>query len=304
MTLDPGDLDAFLMVVRQRSFGRAANVLLVSQPTVSERIARLERSVGAELFVRGPRGVSLTQAGDRLIPMAIRIVGLMEEAVEAVRSTDRPSPLRVGVHSTFAYRAVPLVVSALGSRIRGVSVRDAHSDEIIAMLLDGVLDAGFVLPGARPPALRFVALPPDPVVCVGAPGHELVKARSVPVRSVVQHDVALNLWGTGTGEFEAQLAPVAATGRRVECSDASTALQLARYHGYLAFVVHSAAQGEVAAGALKMLMVRGLPSWSVRLVLASRAKGEIDGDVDSLRRIVRQLGASRVLAPTSQGDGG
>jgi len=102
MTLDPGDLDAFLMVVRQRSFGRAANVLLVSQPTVSERIARLERSVGAELFVRGPRGVSLTQAGDRLIPMAIRIVGLMEEAVEAVRSTDRPSPLRVGVHSTFA----------------------------------------------------------------------------------------------------------------------------------------------------------------------------------------------------------
>src|ERR1700722_18096981 len=105
--------------------------------------------------------------------MAQRIVGLMEEASETVRSADEPSPLRVGVHSTFAYRAVPLVVSALENPTRGVRVRDAHSDEIIAMLLDGVLDAGFVLPGARPPALRFIALPPDPVVCVCAPAHPL-----------------------------------------------------------------------------------------------------------------------------------
>lgn len=290
MPLDAGDLDAFLVVVRQRSFGRAASALLVSQPTVSERIARLERAVGAQLFVRGPRGVSPTQAGERLLPMAQRIVGLMDEAAETVRSADEPSPLRVGVHSTIAYRAVPLVVSALKSPTRGVRVRDAHSDEIIAMLLDGVLDAGFVLPGARPPALRFIALPPDPVVCVCAPAHELARGRSVTVRSIVQRDLALNLWGTGADQFEHQLAPLTTAGRRVECSDARTALQLALYHGYLAFVVHSAAQGEVAAGALKMLRVRGLPSWSVRLVLASRAKGDIDGDVESLRRIVREAG--------------
>ena len=289
MPLDPGDLDAFLMVVRQRSFGRAASALMVSQPTVSDRIARLERCVGAELFVRGPRGVSLTQAGDRLLPMASRIVGLMDAAVDAVQAADQPPPFRVGVHSTFAYRAVPLVLSALTSPTRGVRVQDAHSVEIIAMLLDGALDAGFVLPGARPPALGFVALPPDPVVCVCAPAHELASTRSVPVGSVVQHDVALNLWGTGSGQFEALEQPVAATGHRVECSDAGTALQLARYHGYLAFVVHSAAKNEVAAGALKMLTVRGLPSWSVRLVLASRTKGEIDGDVDPLRQLVRQL---------------
>jgi DNA-binding transcriptional LysR family regulator len=288
MTLDSGDLDAFLVVVREGSFGRAASALLVSQPTVSERIARLERAVGAKLFVRGPRGVSPTQAGDRLLPMAQRIVGLMDEAEEIVRSAHEPSPLRVGVHSTFAYRAVPLVVSALESPTRGVRVRDAHSDEIIAMLLDGVLDAGFVLPGARPPTLRFVALPPDPVVCVCAPTHELASARSVTVRSIVQHDVALNLWGTGADQFENQLAPLATTKHWIECSDAGAALQLARHHGYLAFVVHSAAQGEVAAGVLKKVMVRGLPPWSVRLVLASRAKGEIDGDVESLRRIVRE----------------
>ena len=197
MPLDPGDLDAFLMVVRQRSFGRAASALMVSQPTVSDRIARLERCVGAELFVRGPRGVSLTQAGDRLLPMASRIVGLMDAAVDAVQAADQPPPFRVGVHSTFAYRLVPLVLSALASPTRGVRVQDAHSDEIIAMLLDGVLDAGFA-PWSPTSGPSVVALPPDPVVCVCAPAHELASTRSVPVGWVVQHDVALNLWGTGS----------------------------------------------------------------------------------------------------------
>jgi DNA-binding transcriptional LysR family regulator len=88
MTLDAVDLEAFLVVVGQGSFGRAASALLVSQPRVSERIARQERSVGADLFIRGARGVSVTPAGERLLPVAERIVGLMDEAVQTVRSTD------------------------------------------------------------------------------------------------------------------------------------------------------------------------------------------------------------------------
>src|ERR1700733_14274076 len=113
MTLDPDDLETFLAVVREKSFGRAASRLLVSQPTVSERVARIERCVGEDLFVRGPRGVSLTASGERLRPYAERILGLMDEAVETVGFTDELPPLRVGVHSTFAYRAAPLVVSVL-----------------------------------------------------------------------------------------------------------------------------------------------------------------------------------------------
>ncbi len=291
MTLVPDDLEAFLVVVREKSFGRAASSLLVSQPTASERIARLERSVGADLFVRGPRGVSLTASGERLQLFAQRILGLMDEAVETVRTGDRPAPLRIGVHSTFAYRAVPLVVRALGNTTRGLRFRDAHSDQIIGMLLDGVLDAGFVLPGARPPALRFDPLPADPVVCVCSTAHELASARAVPLRVVFQHNVALNLWGTGANEFGTHLGSTATSGRRIECSDASSALRLARDHGYLAFVVQSAAEGEAAAGTLTILKVRGMPPWSVRLVLASSAKGETEDDVESLRRSLHQLAA-------------
>jgi DNA-binding transcriptional LysR family regulator len=292
MALDPEDLETFLAVVREKSFGRAASALLVSQPTVSERIARMERSVGADVFVRGPRGVSLTSAGERLRPFAERILALMDEAVETVSSTDQLPPLRIGVHSTFAYRAVPIVVGALKEPTRTVRVWDAHSDQIIAMLLDGVLDAGFVLPGARPPGLRFEKLPPDPVVCICAPGHLLSGLKSVPFRRVLEHDLAVNLWGTGAHEFGDRLISPGSTGRRVECSDAGSALALARDHGYLAFVAQSAAQDLIASSALLALKVRAMPTWIVRLVLASRGSGGVDGDVDSLRDCVHGLAAS------------
>jgi DNA-binding transcriptional LysR family regulator len=292
MTLDPDDLATFLAVVQEKSFGRAASSLLVSQPTVSERIARIERSVGDDLFVRGPRGVSLTTSGERLRPFAERILSLMDEAVEAVGSTLQLPPLRVGVHSTFAYRVGPLVVSALQNPTRTIRIRDAHSDQIIAMLLDGVLDVGFVLPGARPPALRFEGLPLDPVICVCAPGHPLTKAKSMALRAVLEHDTALNLWGTGASAFRDQLKSSASAAHRVECSDAGSALILARDRGYVTLVAQSAAQEMIASGALVALSVRDMPKWKLRLVLASRATAVRDADIDALRRHVRQL-ASR-----------
>ena len=72
------DIEAFIEVVEKGSFGRAAGSMLVSQPSISDRIARLERAVGAGLFARRARGVVLTPAGER----------------SSLRQTDRRSHVR------------------------------------------------------------------------------------------------------------------------------------------------------------------------------------------------------------------
>src|SRR5580704_2177847 len=107
MALQSDDLAMFLVVAREGSFGRAASALLVSQPAVSERMARLEREVGATLFTRGARGTTLTAAGEHLVPYANRVSELMGEAVSSVRTLDSAPLLRVAVHATFAHRALP-----------------------------------------------------------------------------------------------------------------------------------------------------------------------------------------------------
>lgn len=272
----------FLAVVREGSFGRAASSLMMAQPSVSERIARLERTLGASLFTRAARGAAPTAAGERLVAYARRVLDLFEEAAQTVRRTDRPAPLRVGVHATFAHRAVPLVLDALAGQPRRITVRDAHSDEVIAMLLDGVIDVGFVLPGARPRPLRFVGLSPDPVVAVCAPSHGLA-GRRASLTAIAQHRLAINRWGRGAEEFLAQLAAAGMPDRQLtECSDGHTALALARHHNHLALVTASIADDDLRHGSLVQVNLRPAPRWTVPLALAYRAADRDDPTITTL----------------------
>jgi DNA-binding transcriptional LysR family regulator len=289
MTVEIGDMTVFLAVVREGSFGRAASSMLISQPTVSDRMARLERSLGAQLFTRGARGTALTPAGEQLLPYARRTLGLVDEAIQAVREVHDAPRLRVAVHVTFAHRAVPLVLTCLGQLRRRVTVRDAHSDEIIAMLLDGVVDIGFVLPGAQPRPLRFVALPADPVICVATPSHPLA-GRPVSLRSMADYRLALNRWGSGVNDFLAQLDATAVhQSKLTECSDAITALRLARHHDHVAFVPVSIAADELSAGTLIRLNLRPSLRWTIPLALAYRGSDRDDPVVVRLRAAVHQL---------------
>lgn len=281
---------AFLAVVREGSFGRAAASLMVSQPTVSERMARLERSVGTRLFTRSPRGVTLTASGERLVPYAERTARLLTEAAEAVRLDDQSPPVRIAVHVTFAHRAVPLVLSALGQRHRNIKVRDAHSDDIVTMLLDGVVDLGFVLPGAPPAGLRFVRLPADPVVAVCAPSHPLARRRSVPLHALAEHRIALNRWGSGAERFVAQLASAGVRDDHLtECSDAITAVRLARLHSHVALATRSIIDDDLAEGRVTRVALRPAPRWSVPLAFAYRTRDHTAPTITAVHDAVRAI---------------
>ena len=166
MAMEITDLRVFLAVASAGSFSRAASALVLTQPSVSERIAGLERSVGTALFERTSRGARLTARGDQLVPYARRCVAIADDALEAVRAEETVPRLRVAVHTTFAYRALPFVIDALGDLPRRISMRDAHSTEVQEMVLDDAADVGFVVPNAVPRALHREDLPDDEIVCV------------------------------------------------------------------------------------------------------------------------------------------
>jgi DNA-binding transcriptional LysR family regulator len=298
MTVQTDDLAAFVAVAREGSFGRAASALLVSQPAISERMARLERALGATLFTRSARGTTLTGAGQQLLPFANRTLELLREAADAVQSVEEAPRLRVSVHVTFAPRVVPLVLEALAGVPRSIKLRDAHSDEIVAMLLDGVTDIGFVVAGARPRPLTFVTLPPDPVICVCAATHEF-GARPVALSELGRgtHRLAFNRWGDGAGDFVKRLQRAGvAEWRWVECSDALTALALAHSEGFVALVPASVAAERLDSGELVRCEVGPLPKWSLPLSLAYRTGDANDPAVIAIHQSVQRLGQR---SPTS-----
>lgn len=80
-------LQSFVAVARVRSISGAARLLFLSQQTLSEQIRQLERAVGVPLLIRGPRGVSLTAAGERLAVGAVAVAAELEALMAEVRGT-------------------------------------------------------------------------------------------------------------------------------------------------------------------------------------------------------------------------
>ncbi|MEV0124126.1 LysR family transcriptional regulator [Streptomyces sp. NPDC050703] len=88
--IDPRLLRAFLAVAEELHFTRAAARLYVAQQALSRDVRRLERELGAGLFSRTTRQVTLTADGERLLPHARRVLAAQDELVAAFMAAERP----------------------------------------------------------------------------------------------------------------------------------------------------------------------------------------------------------------------
>src|SRR5579884_1839838 len=90
----------FVAVAEDLHFTRAAARLGVAQPSVSSQIRRLEADLGEALFDRSSAGVSLTQAGEVLLPLARRVMADVDEAAVLVQEVGRLGRGRLALGAT------------------------------------------------------------------------------------------------------------------------------------------------------------------------------------------------------------
>lgn len=104
----------FVAVAEEGNIGRAALKLNVSQPPISRQIHALEQELGANLFVRTPKGVELTDAGRVFYTDAQKVLAQTKTAVDRTRAADRGEigRLDVAFFGTTVYRAVPVALQA------------------------------------------------------------------------------------------------------------------------------------------------------------------------------------------------
>lgn len=107
--MDLHRLKIFATVAKAGSFTRAAEQLMMAQPTVSQQIALLEAAVGAELIDRQRRRQHLTAAGEALLPYAQQLLALADQAQQEARAAAGKSDrtLRLGVGHTLATYLLP-----------------------------------------------------------------------------------------------------------------------------------------------------------------------------------------------------
>lgn len=266
MAVTSRDLEVFAAVVDAGSFGRAARALMISQPSVSECIAKLESRLGAQLFLRTPRGVVATAAGEALIPFAQSQEDLLLDATAAVRSTADTPGLTVAIHSTFTARVAPLILGAIAGTPRRVELRDAHSDQVISLVADGAADAGVIAAGTTPRGIVGLRLPSDPICCAVAPTHPLASGRRCHVSDLDGYEVAYNRWGNGAEAFADLLSRYHHQPElRRTVADARTAGLLAVRHNHVAIVARSTIELELEERILHEIDVVDMPSWTIEI---------------------------------------
>ncbi|GAA0483087.1 transcriptional regulator CynR [Streptomyces sp. NPDC046215] len=200
MALELRHLRYLLAVAEHGNFTRAAEDLRVSQPTLSQQVKQLERTVGAQLLDRTGRTVRLTDAGEtyaHYARRALRDLAAAERAVLDVADLSR-GHLRLALTPTFTAYLVGPLTAELHTRHPGITltVQEMTQDRIEAGLLADELDLGIAFQGPHLPGITATALFTETLSLVTGterPGARPAGARAqaLPVRSAADRHLAL-----------------------------------------------------------------------------------------------------------------
>lgn len=155
--MESADLRVFEAVLRHGNMKRAAEELNTVQSNVTARIRALEEAHGVALFERHARGVTPTQAAERLRPFALQVTRLLADARIALRDNGSPSgPLRLGsMETTMALRLAPLLSRfALLYPSVQLSITTGSTAQMVRAVAEGRLDGAFVSGPLAHPTLR------------------------------------------------------------------------------------------------------------------------------------------------------
>jgi DNA-binding transcriptional LysR family regulator len=190
--VDLRHLKYFIAVAEEQNVGRAALRLHISQPPLTRQIHQLEEELGVQLFIRTPRGVELTQAGELFLDEARNIRSLVEQAVERTKRAGQGKlgRLDIGIFGTGILDVIPKLLQRF---------RDTHPDVkvvIHALGKNGQIEAlrqkritiGFNRMLAPQPDLSSELIAQEPLfLAVNAEGHPLSEQQPVSFMELAKY---------------------------------------------------------------------------------------------------------------------
>ena len=196
--MDLFELEAFVTVVREGSFSKAAAALFRTQPAVSQIIQRLEAEIGQRLFDRSSRRGVLTDAGQVLLEHAERLINFKGQALAALADVQhlRRGQLVIATNELTCLYLLPLLEDYHRQHpaVR-LSVRRGLASRIPADVRDYAADLGVVTYQPSDPDLESVVVYHDQLAFVVPRTHRFVKRRQVRIQDLgdehfVAHHVA------------------------------------------------------------------------------------------------------------------
>jgi LysR family transcriptional regulator, carnitine catabolism transcriptional activator len=168
MNLTMLQIRCFIALTQEGTFGRAASVLHMSQPSISRHIKGLEDSLGARLFDRDTRSVSLNSVGAAILPVCERLVsGVEADLAELIDiAKGKAGHVSIALLPSIGNKLLPQIIGPFREICPGVEIRaiDGMMTDVEDAVRQGRADFGFTMEPTEKAGLRYINLFDDPLV--------------------------------------------------------------------------------------------------------------------------------------------
>ncbi len=256
-------LQAFLEIVKEKSFSRAAARLYRTQPALSKQMRQLEAELGQRLLSRQGRQVEPTPAGQVFLEHCRKILDTRREALEALqRLRERPrGRLSVGANEATSLYILPPVFAEFRERYPDVrlGIHRNFTRKLVERVLSNSLDFAVVSLPVEEKDLVVIPLHRDELGVVAPAGHPLARRRAVTLEEVAEFPLIFPRTGRTRGLLERifadrNLAPQVS----LELASVEAIKKFVAGGLGISLISRSLVRGEVARGILRVIPLRDI----------------------------------------------
>lgn len=271
--MDIRQLKAFAAIAETGTFTAGAERVHVTQAAISMQIRLLEEETGVRLFVRAPRRVVLTEAGEALLVRARRILREHDAAFAELRefAGAERGRLRLGSASAMVSAdPLPQILQELRRRHASaeVSVTSGTSEILVRGILAGEIDAAFVSLPVEAAGIETERLSGDELVAIAPPAHTFADKRVVTIEMLAKERLILGEHGGNTRRLIDELFHAAHLRPNIvmELNRLAAIKRMVEAGMGVGIVPSESARDEVAAGNLVAWWIRGaMINWELGL---------------------------------------
>ena len=255
-------LKVFTAVADMGGMSAAAKKLHVSQPTVSQAIAELEKYYGVKLFERLSQKLYLTKEGELMLSFSRHILDSFNQMEEAMDRAVKKENLRIGCSVTVGTCLINDILDQAGIRMPhlSISVVVANSSDIERAILCNEVDIGIVEGILKSSELLITPVCKDELVIVCGSSHPLAKEKTVtPDMLAGQNYISRESGSAGRNQLEKLFEEQGLELVRTFCSTNTEAIKNAVIRGRgIAVLSERMIERERAAGDMVVLPVEGV----------------------------------------------
>ena len=196
-------LRAFVAIAESGTFTAGALRVHVTQAAISMQIRQLETEIGAKVFVRAPRHVILTEAGEQLLRRARHILREHDAALDEIAELAgaERGRLRIGSASAMVLtEQLPSILKDLRKQhpAADIAVTSGTSEVLVDQILAGEVDVAFVSLPVDVRGIKTERLSEDQLVAIASPRHKLAKQRTISAYTLAGERLILGERGGNT----------------------------------------------------------------------------------------------------------